>query len=196
MARPKTHKVRIISGELKGRLLDYPGGRDTRPTMQQTKAAVFDSIGPALRGAVFVDLFAGAGAVGIEALSRGAGFVHFVEHSRSALTLLRQNLDKCRIGLDRARIHPVNVFDFLTRSGELVAGASLVFADPPYDGQDPRILLPILSGIQYAGPCLLVLEHRKDLPIETGPGLERTGIKKFGGTWVSFFVPAEGEIRS
>ena len=196
MARQKTQQVRIISGKLKGKMLDYPKGRDTRPTMQQTRAAVFDSIGLALRGAVMIDLFAGAGAVGIEALSRGAGFVHFVEVDPRAVKLLERNLHKCALGPDRARVHPLSVFDFLAGSGELLSGAGLVFADPPYDGEDARTLLAILCGMRYADSCLLVLEHRKDLSVENSPGLERTKIKKFGRTWVSFFVPVEGEIRS
>ena len=195
MAHQKVQKVRIISGELKGRMLEYPFGRDTRPTMQQTKAAVFDSIGLDLRGAVFFDLFAGAGAVGIEALSRGAGFVHFVENGRQAVALLERNLQKCGLGPDRARVHPVSVFDLLGRSQEPLKGADLVFADPPYDGEAPRTLLAILDAIKYPDSCLLVLEHRRDLPVEESLRLERTKVKKFGRTWVSFFVPAEGEIR-
>ena len=195
MTQRKTQKVRIISGELKGRLLDYPAGRDTRPTMQQTKAAMFDSIGPDLHGAVFFDLFAGAGAVGIEALSRGAGFVHFVENGRQALTRLEQNLRKCGLGPDRARVHPVSVFDLLGRSREPLKSADLVFADPPYDGETARTLLAILGAIKYPDSCLLVLEHSRDLPVEESLKFGRTKVKKFGRTWVSFFVPAEGEIR-
>ncbi len=193
MARRNTQQVRVITGALKGTVLEYPAGSGTRPTMQQTKAAVFDSIGLDLRGAVFIDLFAGAGAVGIEALSRGASFVHFVENGRDAVTLLKRNLEKCALGADRAQVHPESVFDFLVRQQDILEGADLVFADPPYDGEDPRTLLAILSGIRYPDSCLLVLEHRKDLPVDESLGLERTKVKKFGRTWVSFFVPAEGE---
>ncbi|MFH1755063.1 MAG: 16S rRNA (guanine(966)-N(2))-methyltransferase RsmD [Candidatus Latescibacterota bacterium] len=189
----KTGRVRIIAGSLKGKSLRYPPGRDIRPSMQQVKAAVFDSLGDELRGAVFVDLFAGAGGVGLEAISRGAKFVHFVENNRTALELLRANLTSCAVDERRAKIYPVSVFDFLSEGDacERIA-PDILYADPPYDTAEPGMLIASINSLHYIGNCTIIMEHRRDLPVEEISAVKRTRLKKFGRSWVSFFDSTEG----
>jgi 16S rRNA (guanine966-N2)-methyltransferase len=191
----RSRKVRVIAGSLKGRNLLYPDGRDIRPTMQQIKAAVFDSLGERLRGAVFIDLFCATGGIGIEAVSRGARFVHFVENDRAALELLRANLSACGIEETQAEIHPVSVFDFLA-AGDAIRSIhpDIIYADPPYDTGDPLEFIASIKSLHYPENCTIILEHRRDLPIEQMVDLRRTKRKKFGGSWVSFFVPM-GRIK-
>ncbi|NIM19520.1 MAG: 16S rRNA (guanine(966)-N(2))-methyltransferase RsmD [Candidatus Latescibacteria bacterium] len=195
MAERSKREVRVIAGFLKGTRLRYPPGRAIRPTMQQTKAAVFDSIAGSVPGAVFLDLFAGAGGVGIEAVSRGAGFAHFVENDHEAVRLLRENLKACGLGRDRVSVHPVSVFDFLANANIRRIRPDIVYADPFYGGEDSAMLLAFLGSLRYPMKCLIILEHSKDLILDENLPLERTKIRRFGGTWVSHFLPAGGGER-
>lgn len=183
--------MRVIAGELKGRRLRYPQDRGLRPTMQRTKSSIFESLGRRVRGAVFVDLYCGAGAMGIEALSRGARLVHFVEKGRGPLEFLRRNLDECRVASHRYRIHAGDVFAVL-RAGTLAgAAADIVLVDPPYDETDFPLLLALLDGIGYSGSGLVVLEHPSGLAIESAMPLLR--VKTFGQTTVSFLQAGQGD---
>jgi 16S rRNA (guanine(966)-N(2))-methyltransferase RsmD len=194
MARIKKKQIKVSAGTLKGRVLNYPGESALRPTMKRTKESIFDSLGQALEDAVFVDLYAAAGGIGIEALSRGARFVHFVENDRHALECLRGNIDACGIRSDRCRVHARDVLGFLREEPTICTGASIVWADPPYDSGEVASLLEFFGGIDYSFDALLVMEHRRDaVPAEGVPGLVASKIKRFGQSWVSFFVPARGE---
>jgi 16S rRNA (guanine(966)-N(2))-methyltransferase RsmD len=193
MAARSKQQVRIISGELKGFRLSYPPGREIRPSMQQTKAAVFDSIGASLRDTVFLDLFAAAGGVGIEAISRGAAFVHFVENNSTAVKLLKENIARCGLGEDRTQVHVTGVLDFLADPTNREINPDFIYADPPYESEDSAALLAIIDSMRYPRTRLIMLEHRKNLVIQGSLTLVRTKVKKFGLTWVSFFVPAGGD---
>ena len=105
MPSRRKHSVRIVGGDLRGRELVYPAGRALRPTTSRTREAVFDVLGEEVRGCVFIDLFAGGGAIGIEALSRGAASCHFVEASREVAGYLRRNIERLMLPPDRARGH-------------------------------------------------------------------------------------------
>jgi 16S rRNA (guanine966-N2)-methyltransferase len=171
--------MRVVAGELRGRRIEAPPGGDTRPTTDKVREAVFNALGSIdlVRDAGVADLFAGSGALGIEALSRGAAHCTFVERDRQALRILRENLD--RLGLsDRSTIV----------AGDAVARAhaldvDLVLADPPYDFDDwPRLLESVTAAF-------LVAEAGR--PLETLPGLGELGwrvtrSKRYGRTWVTF----------
>jgi 16S rRNA (guanine966-N2)-methyltransferase len=196
MAGFKQKQIRVIAGALKGRPLSYPEMAGLRPTMQRTKASVFDSLGGSLEEAVFVDLYAAAGGMGIEALSRGARFAHFVENDRRALECLQDNLERCGVGRDRCLIHPGAVMDILRGDAPVFDDATIVYADPPYESDDIRLLLEFFDGMDYAGAALLVVEHHKDaVSVDRCTRLVRTKLKKFGQSWVSYFAPARGETR-
>jgi 16S rRNA (guanine(966)-N(2))-methyltransferase RsmD len=193
MAAKHAYQMRVLSGTLKGRLLRYPPKGALRPTMQRTKASLFESLKDSLAGAVFVDLYAGAGGMGIEAISRGASYAHFVENGRIVLPLLHRNLESCGIGPDRCRVHSVDTIDFLMRSDFHAIKPDIVFADPPYGTTDFGLLLEFLGRIEYAGLKWIVLEHERELAGEHFDKLDRLKVKKFGQTVVSFFIPYRGE---
>jgi 16S rRNA (guanine966-N2)-methyltransferase len=123
-------KLRIVAGSLGGRFIEAPAGRGTRPTAERVREAWFAAIGDEVAGADVLDLFAGSGALGIEALSRGADRVHFVESDGRAMATLRKNLANLGIE-DRATTSRRDVFRFL--DDEEGRRWDLALADPPYD---------------------------------------------------------------
>jgi 16S rRNA (guanine(966)-N(2))-methyltransferase RsmD len=188
-----SYQVRVLAGQFKGRRLKYPGTPTVRPTMQRTKESVFASLGGEVAGAMFIDLYAGAGGIGIEAISRGAAFVHFVENGRAALDCLRDNLTHCEIARDRFRVHAAEAFDFLRAAASRDIRPNLVYADPPY-AVDPGVLLEFLARIDYPPGGLVMLEHPKKVVLAAPGQFARFRFKTFGQTQVSFFVRAEGEV--
>jgi 16S rRNA (guanine966-N2)-methyltransferase len=160
--------MRIVAGEWRGRSLIAPPGTETRPTADRVRQALFDILihapwaGPPLvRGALVLDVFAGTGALGLEALSRGAARCVFVERSRVALAALHANISACRAE-DRCEVLPVNAF-------AVPAGkqADIVFLDPPY-GQDliPQTLTRLRAAGRIGPETLIVAEigRKEELP--------------------------------
>jgi 16S rRNA (guanine966-N2)-methyltransferase len=135
--------VRVVAGEFKGRRLVAPRGAGTRPTADRVREALFSMLGD-VSGARVLDLYAGSGALGIEALSRGAESAVFVERDQAALAALRRNLDA--VGA-RAEVRRQDVLRYLARP----AGTfDLVFCDPPYDDA-PAVAAPLAGAL----PALL-----------------------------------------
>lgn len=181
--------VRVIAGSLKGRVLRYPADLTLRPTMQRTKASVFESLGEAIRDAVFIDLYAGAGGIGIEALSRGARCVHFVESHPAALASLRENLKRCGVEPRQGVVHAGKVMDFLAGRAFRGSAPDIVWADPPYDSDEARLLLEFFDGIDYPLNTLLVVEHRHGaVPLEPYERLSSLRVRRFGESAVSYIV--------
>ncbi len=119
--------MRVIAGEFRSRRLKSIPGASTRPTPDRLRETLFDILGPRVEGAIFVDAYAGTGAVGIEALSRGAAHAYFLERSRPALDAIRQNLAALKVE-PRATVVPGVALAKLTQYA-----AGIVFLDPPYD---------------------------------------------------------------
>ena len=139
--------MRVIAGRYKGRRLAAPAGPDTRPTSDRTREALFSVLGSRVEGARVLDLFAGSGALGIEALSRGASEATFVETSPAALRSLRANLEP----LDAAaETHRSDVRRFLGVASRAARQYDLVFLDPPY-----RLAAPLGSVLSEALPAVL-----------------------------------------
>jgi 16S rRNA (guanine966-N2)-methyltransferase len=143
--------VRIIAGSRKGARIFAPKGRDTRPTSDRVREAAFNLIGP-VEDASVLDLFAGSGAMGLEALSRGAASAVFVESDRDACRTIGRNLDKLR--LTGATVLCRDVFQALAAGGRAY---DLVLCDPPYDFADHGRLGPYLARV-LAPDGLLVYE--------------------------------------
>jgi len=142
--------MRIVAGAWRGRRLQAPPGEATRPTSDRARQAIFDVLAHAafagrdrLSGARVLDAFAGTGALGLEALSRGAAHATFIERDRAALATLRANIDACRVG-DRAELLAADVL----RPPRAALPATLVFLDPPY-GQG--LVAPALASLSAAG---------------------------------------------
>ena len=126
--------MRVVGGSDRGRRLRAPRGRRTRPTADRMRVALFDILGPAVAGMRVLDLFAGTGAVGIEALSRGATRAVFVERDRDALRALRANLATLRLGREQARVVAGDAVAVLPVLEASEAPFDLIFLDPPYAG--------------------------------------------------------------
>ncbi len=183
--------MRVIAGEFKGRRLVAPHGHATRPTADQVRLALMDTLAPWLPDARVLDLFAGSGSVGLEALSRGAAHATFVERDPRALRALRSNL--AALGLVvRARVVPADVrraLDTLSRAGEQFA---VIFLDPSY--QDP--IDPVLDRIARAGLLgpggVAIAQHLTKQPPRSAFGeLTATRARRFGETTLTFFRAAE-----
>jgi 16S rRNA (guanine966-N2)-methyltransferase len=177
--------MRVIGGAFGGRRLKAPRGRRTRPTSDRVREALFALLGD-VRGAVALDLFAGAGGLGIEALSRGAARVVFVERSRPALGALRGNLDSLGIGAEAAQVHGTDALDYLRRARRGADTYDLVFIDPPYSragemGAGLATLLPPL--LQPQARIVVESDRRAPLALQAPLELQRT----YGDTSITIY---------
>ena len=173
--------MRVIAGTARGVPLAAPRDRATRPITDRVKETLFAILGERVPGARALDLYAGSGAIGIEALSRGAESVDFVERHRGALAVLRANLERTGLG-DRARVHAVDVARFVAASD---GSWDLVLADPPYEAR--AIVAPLRAvAARMAPDGLLVLKHfwRADPPAVEGLATVRQ--RRFGETMLTF----------
>jgi 16S rRNA (guanine966-N2)-methyltransferase len=176
--------MRVVAGELRGRRIVAPAGTSTRPTTDKVREATFNALGSRdlVVGAQVADLYAGSGAIGIEALSRGAAHATFVEHARPALAALRENLERTRLA-SLADVVALDVERFL--AAPIGTPWSLAFLDPPYDLH--AIVAP-LRAIEplLAGDAMVVVKHfwRTELPEVAG--LQPVRQRRFGETMLSF----------
>jgi 16S rRNA (guanine966-N2)-methyltransferase len=180
--------VRVIAGRWKGQRLDTPSGRAVRPTADQVRTALMDTLAPWLPDARFLDLFAGAGGVGIEALSRGAAEAVFVEIDPIALAPLRGNLKRLGAGA-RARVlrrEVMHALEALRAAGERFG---LVFLDPPYGSAlAAETLKRLADGALLEPDGVVVAQHLTKEPLPDRFGvLERWKARRFGETTLTFF---------
>ena len=177
--------MRVIAGTCRGHRLVAPLGDRVRPTLDRVREALFNILAPEIVGAAFLDLFAGSGANGIEALSRGAAAVCFVDSHPQSLACVRKNLENTRLA-DRATVLNCR----LPRDLRRVSGAfDVIFADPPYDYQDHDALLGAVAdrALLRAGGQLIVEHTRKiELPETMGP-LSRSQQRHYASTTLSFY---------
>jgi 16S rRNA (guanine966-N2)-methyltransferase len=176
--------VRVIAGRFKGRRLRTPSWDGLRPTSDKLRETLFNIVAPRIDGARVFDGFAGTGAVGIEAISRGALHVTFVEQDRRAVALLEENLAACHIE-DGYTIHRGDVATVLPRLGS--NAFDLILLDPPYD---MMTLTPVLdaSARALARDGVLVLEHATRRIAEGTDSLEPVRHVKSGDSTLTFFV--------
>ena len=181
--------LRVIAGDLKGRRLRTVAGRRTRPTAGRTREAVFNIIGETVRRAHVLDLFAGTGAFGIEALSRGAASALFIEIERAACAVLIGNIRTCGLA-DQTRVLRWNASRNLNCLRNHDPKFQLIFMDPPY-GQG--LVAPALSHLHFTGSVAdgarLVVEHDADDPLpEAAIPYRLHDQRRYGRTLVSFLV--------
>ena len=193
--------MRVIAGSAGGIQLEVPKS-GVRPTMDRVKAAIFSSLGDEIIGARVLDLFAGSGALGIEALSRGAASAVFVEENAAAVKTIEQNLGRAKV---EGRVRPQDVFAFL-RTAQSAQPYRIVFADPPYEKtksgeQFTQLLLesPELAGL-LEPMGTFVLEKRPAEKIPSAPLWDVVRARRYGATEVLFLrrgvAPAETRDRS
>ena len=185
--------MRVIAGIYRSRILKTLKGLALRPTSDKLRETLFNVLGPDLTGAHFVDLFAGTGAIGIEALSRGASEVVFIENHPPAATLIRRNLDSLavRSGATVLAVDALRGLAMLaTRKMEAAPGFTHIFLDPPYAASKDyaRVLEFLGSADLLASGGIVVAEHRRsfDLPEEAG-ALRRFRVLKQGDAALSFY---------
>jgi len=184
--------VRVVAGRARGLRLVAPEGRDVRPTLDRVREAIFNSLGShdALRDAVVLDLFAGSGALGIEALSRGAATATFIDDSPSSLDAVRTNLATTGFS-DRARILRGDVVDVLAVGQTSPDPVDLVLADPPYGfdrwSELMSALAPLLAddALVVAESGASILAGLADVLVDCGGEVLRE--RTYGGTVVTMF---------
>ena len=172
--------MRVIGGEFRSRVLKSVPGLDVRPTPDRLRESLFNILAPRIAGVVFADLYAGSGAVGIEALSRGASRVVFVESNRAAVNVIRQNLKALEID---ARTQVLQ-----GRVTALLGGirADIVFLDPPYDLADEYETALTKLGAQP--PKLVIAQHSVRLKLAESYGaLRQTRVLRQGDNCLSFY---------
>lgn len=178
--------MRIEAGELKGRALEVPKG--TRPTGARVRGALLAIWSERLAGANVLDLFAGSGAVGLEALSRGALSAVFVEGARGAAAVLTRNLRLAPAGSARVVAGPLPaVLERLRAAGQRF---DLLFADPPYNWTVTAGFLADLAGLAAPGAELAVEHARRAPPPDEAPGWVRRELRRYGETGLSIYAPA------
>jgi 16S rRNA (guanine(966)-N(2))-methyltransferase RsmD len=189
--------VRIIAGKYRGRNLKGPPSLEVRPTSDRLRETLFNVIAPRIEGARFLDLCAGSGAVGIEALSRGASHATFVDRSGKMCALIQSNLDLCNIEENESNVVESEAHDYLRGLGKRVRDPEtrwdIVFFDPPYADD----YLPILETMGTQASTLLtengllIVEHhhKNQLPEAIGK-LIRDRVLKQGDSALSFYETA------
>jgi 16S rRNA (guanine966-N2)-methyltransferase len=175
--------MRVVAGELRGRRIHSVPGRETRPTSDRARAGLFDWLGGRADDARVLDLFAGTGALGIEALSRGAREAVFVERARAALRVLRRNLEELELEA-RARIVEADLQRGLAPLARALGAFGLVLADPPYEGGWPARLLrdPALPSLVEPDGALVIERSARAQPEAPPAALRLRDSKRYGET--------------
>ena len=184
--------MRVIAGEFRSRRLETPRGMATRPTSDKLRETLFNVLGPSIEGAKFVDLYAGSGAVGIEAISRGAEFVWFAEKAGPAVVAMRANLRALKIGGGYA-LEDRDVARLLSSLEKKArAEVDVVFLDPPYEAAEEyertMEFLGAPAGEMLAQDAVVIAEHaRKKSLAERYGELKRVRLLEQGDAALSFY---------
>lgn len=186
--------MRVVAGRCRGIALRGGHGPQFRPTAQIVKGSVFDTLYGRVQDAVVLDLFAGSGSLGIEALSRGASRAVFVEQDQKILKALRTNLDRCGVA-DQAEVVRADAMKYLERLIRSKKEFDVIFADPPYAS---KLSQRIAEAIDSAGRkiCgLLITESGEEYDIPSGGSLEKKRTRKFGQTIVTYLDYREDRLK-
>ena len=188
--------MRVIAGVAKGRRLKVPGVAGLRPTSDRARETLFNILSAQLERARFLDVFAGSGAIGIEALSRGAAHATFVECSRRAVTVLRQNLQACGFG-DQGRVLGADWSVALRRLGRDGEVFDIAFFDPPYDwGAAHRCVEWVRRHRLLDQSGWVIVEHRSSRPVGAPAGWRVERCVEVGDTAFSIFELEDPDIIS
>lgn len=186
--------MRITSGTFKSRIIKAPGG--IRPTLDNVRKAIFDILGGSVEGGKILDLFSGSGALGLEALSRGAGSCIFVDNSRSSVKAIKENLEGLGLkGSASAEVVYADSLAAIRRFAGEGARFDLIFMDPPYYKEFAKKSLSLLADCDILTETgVVVIEHSKHAPLPTiSGGLKLLRTARYGDTLVSFYC--KGQIK-
>lgn len=178
--------MRIIAGDYKGRKLYGPKDQEIRPTTDKVKEAVFSILTNEIYESIVLDLFAGTGNLGLEALSRGAKRCYFGDHSRESLSLIKENIHHCRAE-DKST---VLAGDFKKALSRVPEQCDLIFLDPPYgDGLLPQCLAQIRELDLLAEGGMIICEHKKEEKMEEElSGFTKVKERRYGRVVVSIYM--------
>jgi 16S rRNA (guanine966-N2)-methyltransferase len=180
--------MRVISGKYRGRRLKGPKGLELRPTGDRLKESLFDILKPRIGGATIMDVFSGTGSIGIEAISRGAGMVVFIEGDPSAVALIRHNLELCGIR-EGYTIIQEDAFKALRSLARREFRTDIIFLDPPYawEPYEDLLKLALKPGIASGGTSVIVEHTRRVALPDSGDGYERYRVVRQGDSCLSFY---------
>lgn len=181
--------MRIIAGSAKGHRLSLPRGRTIRPTTDRVREALFNILAPRIQGATFLDLYSGSGSVGLEALSRGASLVVFVDNDVKSMTTLMGNLKKSGLSDKDVVVHKGDVIQVLARLDKETFSFDVVFMDPPYACGLVEPTLSVVSSASLLRPDgLVIVEHGigEEIP-RCIKHLEIESVRQYGDSILSFF---------
>lgn len=185
--------MRIGGGTTKGRRLQTVPGRQVRPTSGRVRQALFNTLREWVPGCIFVDMFAGTGSVGLEALSQGAKHVYFIENNRRALLALRANMNRCGAASQATVV--ATALPQAVRILPLTQQVDVLFLDPPYASDLAEAALAAVDDCGLLAPDgLIVWQHavpREPLGL---PGYTLWQSKRYGNTQLSFLTPAKGSL--
>ncbi len=179
--------MRFIAGKYRGIALRGGRGPQFRPTAQVVKGSIFDSLYSEVQSAVILDLFAGSGSLGIEALSRGASKARFIEQDRTALKALRTNLDRCGIPEEEYDVRNGDAVKFLEKAIRSGDGYDIIFADPPYASKLGKRLADMVNGSGSPVCRYFIVESDGEIDIQDEGCIEKIRTRKFGQTIVTYF---------
>ena len=188
--------MRVISGSAKGRKLKSVPGPGTRPITARAKGALFSILGQDIRGAAFLDLFAGTGSVGIEALSRGAGRVVFIERGRNAIRTVRDNLELTRLG-EYAEVVQGDAFQYLAHAPADRPFDYVYVAPPQYRALWAKALLRLDASSLLTPEGLVIVQiHPKEVDDVTLSILELIEERNYGSVLLRFYAKSESSMES
>jgi 16S rRNA (guanine966-N2)-methyltransferase len=191
--------MRIIAGKLRGRKLISPRGQNIRPTSDRLRQTLFDIVGAAVSGGVFLDVFAGTGAVGLEALSRGAREVLFIESDPESCRLIEKNLDLCG-ARPQCRLIRQDVFTAVRHLARAQFAVDAIYLDPPYAWEPYGDLLGLIFrlGLAAADTLVVVEHHRKAAVPGAGQEFRRVREVVQSDKCLSFYrsIPETSALRS
>ena len=184
--------MRIVSGQYRGKAIATPPGAATRPTSDRARQAVFNILehaawAPQLHGARVIDLFAGSGALGLEAISRGAAFCVFVETDDAARGAIRENIDAFGL-FGQTKVHRRDAAHLGLRPASVGAPFGVAFLDPPYArGLGEKALAELIAGDWLAPGAIVLFERGRDEPDPAPEGFERLDARDYGAARVFFY---------
>jgi len=185
--------MRIIGGELKSRLIQFPKTKKTRPMMDRMKETIFNVLGDSVQKVSVLDLFAGSGSLGIEALSRGAKNVIFIDQEEIPCAVIRKNLESLRIPKSRSQVRQIAVMQAIRNLSKQKVKFGLIFVDPPFNKGFVKKILRELGRFDIVdrfGKVVVQRSQHEELPADLKQ-LRLIQEKEIGQAFVDFLVPTE-----
>lgn len=187
--------TRVISGKFRGKKLRLPSLEVTRSTKSLVKGSLFDTLGSDTINSNFIEVFAGSGSIGIEALSRGAGKVHCIERDRGSFSILKDNFDSLKdCDKNSYALHNGDSFDLLRDIYTNIDGSAIFYVDPPFNTRDGFSsiygdIIIMINSIPKNKILKLIIEHSSEISFGSDLKLELVKQKKFGKTTLSYYQP-------